>query len=114
MAGAGGLPRRAGVTSGGIVDSTAAERGTSASVLAIDAGQTGMKVRVPGGPGIADQLYEGIRTHEPLLPQLAEVARTAIARSGVTPDVLTAGVSGLTGKDADAAALLRLVRDTGI
>jgi glucosamine kinase len=101
------------VTSGGIADSAAAERGTSASVLAIDAGQTGMKVRVPGDPGIADQLYEGIRTHEPLLPQLAEVARTAIARS-VVPDVLTAGVSGLTEKDADAAGLLRLVRDTGI
>ena len=94
--------------------SAAAKRGTSASVLAIDAGQTGMKVRVRGGLGSDDQLYEGIRTHEPLLPQLADVARTAIARSRVTPDVLTAGVSGLTEKDADAAALLKLVRDTGI
>jgi N-acetylglucosamine kinase-like BadF-type ATPase len=83
-------------------------------VVAIDAGQTGMKVRVQGGLGSADQLFEGIRTHEPLLPQLAEVTRVALARSGVTPDVLTAGVSGLTEKDADAAALLRLVLDTGI
>jgi glucosamine kinase len=94
--------------------SAPAERGASASVLAIDAGQTGMKVRVRAGLGSHDQLFEGIRTHEPLLPQLAEVARSAMARSGVTPDVLTAGVSGLTQKDADAAALLRLVRDTGI
>ena len=114
MAGAGGLPRRAGLTSGRMVDAAAAGRGTPAGVLAIDAGQSGMKVRVRSGLGSHDQLYDGIRTHEPLLSQLAQVARTAMARSGVTPDVLTAGVSGLTEKDADAAVLLRLVRDAGI
>ena len=40
-------------------------------VLAIDAGQTGMKVRVSGTSGAdLDLLFPGIRTHEPLLPQL--------------------------------------------
>jgi glucosamine kinase len=96
------------------VDSAAARPGSTASVLAIDAGQTGMKVRVQDGLGSDEQLYAGIRTHEPLLPQLAEVALTAIDRSGVSPDVLTAGVSGLTEKDADATALLQLLQETGI
>ena len=52
-------------------------------MLAIDAGQTGMKVRVTAASRTTDDLvFEGIRTHEPLLPQLAEVARAAIVRCG--------------------------------
>ena len=38
-------------------------------------GQTGMKVRVSGtSRADLELLFPGIRTHEPLLPQLAEVA----------------------------------------
>ncbi|MFH8250563.1 N-acetylglucosamine kinase [Microbacterium sp. B2969] len=83
---------------------------TGMQVLAIDAGQTGMKVRVEG----ADVVFRGIDTHEPLLPQLADVVHGAIARTGSTPDIVTAGISGLTDRDADAALLLSLVRDTGV
>lgn len=85
-------------------------------VLAIDAGQTGMKVRLQLGTGeqLADEQFPGIRTHEPLLPQLADVVRATIARSGATPDIVTAGVSGLTDRDADAGALLALLLGTGI
>ncbi|WP_345801723.1 BadF/BadG/BcrA/BcrD ATPase family protein [Microbacterium sp. AZCO] len=83
---------------------------TGMQVLAIDAGQTGMKVRVEG----ADVVFRGIDTHEPLLPQLAEVVHGAIARTGSTPDIVTAGISGLTDRDADAGLLLSLVRDTGV
>lgn len=83
-------------------------------VIAIDAGQTGMKVRVQQGESRTDLLFGGIRTHEPLLPQLAGVVHAAIARTGARPRVVTAGISGLTDRDADAGALLNLLHDTGI
>jgi len=83
-------------------------------VLAIDAGQTGMKVRVRGAsqPDV-DLLFPGIRTHEPLLPQLAQVALRAAEQTGAHPDVVAAGVSGLTERESDAGRLLSLVRSTG-
>lgn len=84
------------------------------SVLAIDAGQTGMKVRLEGVDGRDDLVFGGIDTHEPLLPQLAEVVRASLARTRTRPEVVAAGISGLTDRDADAAALLALVSDTGI
>ena len=87
---------------------------TGASVLAIDAGQTGMKVRLQHGRDTQDVLFGGIRTHELLLPQLADVVHAAIRNTGATPEIVTAGISGLTDRDADAGALLRLLRDTGI
>ncbi|MEU1972220.1 BadF/BadG/BcrA/BcrD ATPase family protein [Microbacterium sp. NPDC019599] len=86
---------------------------TTTKVLAIDAGQTGMKVRVQAEGERGDLLFRGIDTSGPLLPQLADVVHGAIERTGITPDVVTAGVSGLTDKDADAAPLLALVRDAG-
>ncbi|GAA5200010.1 N-acetylglucosamine kinase [Microbacterium jejuense] len=72
------------------------------TVLAIDAGQTGIKVRAGG----QDLVFPGIDTHEELLPQLAAVTRAAIERSGAETSVVTAGVSGLTTREADAAGLL--------
>ncbi|RLK47856.1 N-acetylglucosamine kinase [Microbacterium telephonicum] len=84
------------------------------SVLAIDAGQTGMKVRVDTPDGRDELLFRGIDTHEPLLPQLAEVVRASLTRTHASPDVVAAGISGLTDRDADADALLALVAGTGI
>jgi len=72
------------------------------AVLAIDAGQTGIKVRAGG----QDLVFPGIDTHEELLPQLAAVVRAAFERTGADASVVTAGVSGLTTREADAAALL--------
>ena len=57
------------------------------TVLAIDAGQTGIKVRVREH----DIVFPGIRTGEPLLPQLAAVARAAIERTGAEVSVVSAG-----------------------
>ena len=48
-------------------------------VLAIDAGQSGIKVRAAAASG-GDLLFPGIRTGEPLLPQLASVVAETIAR----------------------------------
>ncbi|MFD4960900.1 N-acetylglucosamine kinase [Microbacterium sp. NPDC058389] len=72
------------------------------TVLAIDAGQTGIKVRTGG----QDLVFPGIDTHEELLPQLAAVVRAALDQTGADASVVTAGVSGLTTREADAAALL--------
>lgn len=75
-------------------------------VLAIDAGQTGIKVRVQRADGAStDLMYPGIRTHEPLIPQLGRVAESAAAKTGASIEVLTAGVSGLTALESDATAL---------
>jgi N-acetylglucosamine kinase-like BadF-type ATPase len=79
-------------------------------VLAIDAGQTGMKVRLDG----VEALFPGIGTHAPLLPQLAGVVRETVEKTGITPDAVAAGVSGLTDRDADAGRLLALVRGSGV
>lgn len=82
----------------------------TADVLAIDAGQTGIKVRVRE----QDLVFPGIRTDEPLLPQLAAVADATILRIGADVSVVTAGVSGLTTREADAAALLARIDDPAV
>ncbi|WP_438353657.1 N-acetylglucosamine kinase [Microbacterium sp. CJ88] len=82
------------------------------SVLAIDAGQTGIKVRVSGAT--EDRTFPGIRTDTPLLPQLAAVARAVLADAPGAADVVAAGVSGLTAAEADPAALAGLLEGTGV
>ncbi|MFT4215245.1 MAG: BadF/BadG/BcrA/BcrD ATPase family protein [Microbacterium sp.] len=87
---------------------------TTKSVLAIDAGQTKTKVRLHTPQRRDDLVFGGIDTHEALLPQLAAVVYAAVARTGAAPDVVAAGISGLTARDADADALLALVADAGV
>ncbi|MGM7697936.1 N-acetylglucosamine kinase [Microbacterium sp. A84] len=87
---------------------------TTRSVIAVDAGQSGIKVRVLTVERNDDLLFRGIDTHEPLLPQLAEVVRASISQTKAAPGILTAGISGLTARDADAGALLALTRPNGI
>lgn len=83
-------------------------------VLAIDAGQSDIKVRVDDGSRREDLTFRGIHTGIPLLPQLADVVRETLARTGTDLDVVTAGISGLTDRDADADALLALVQAEGV
>lgn len=83
-------------------------------VLAIDAGQSDIKVRVDDGTRREDLTFRGIHTGIPLLPQLADVVRETLARTGTDLDVVTAGISGLTDRDADADALLALVHSDGV
>lgn len=85
---------------------TGAETGGHGAVVAIDAGQTGMKIRLTReGAAPLEEVLPGIRTHEPLLPQLADAARAVSRAHDVRVDVLSAGVSGLTEAEADAGAL---------
>ncbi len=82
--------------------------------LSIDAGQTTMKVRVISGDHEHNLTFPGIRTDAPLLPQLAVVASEAATMTGVRPEIMTAGVSGLTLADSDPAALAAMLRVAGI
>ena len=84
---------------------------TDAAVsLALDAGQTGIKVRISrAGAQPVDRVFPGVRTDMPLLPQLAGVARESAA--GAPVEVLSAGVSGLTSAEDDPAELRALVHD---
>jgi glucosamine kinase len=75
------------------------------SILAIDAGQSGIKVRHIDGGAVRDWAGPGIRTDLPLLPQLAEVLAEAARRGGQAGSI-GIGVSGLTDGAANADALL--------
>ncbi|HEU0180858.1 MAG TPA: hypothetical protein VFR16_01620, partial [Agromyces mariniharenae] len=68
--GAGGAPEAAHAGSGG-----GAPAGGS---LAIDAGQSGIKVRHADAAGASEWAGPGIRTDLPLLPQLARVIEQAL------------------------------------
>jgi len=87
---------------------------TGPVVLAIDAGQTGIKTRVQGDGPTREDVFPGIRTHAPLLPQLAQVARAVLERTHAPVSTVTAGVSGLTSAEADAGALRSLLAGTGV
>jgi glucosamine kinase len=85
---------------------------TDAAALAIDAGQTGMKIRmtVPGAEP-RESTLPGVRTDQELIPQLAAAAREAAA--GMRIAEVSAGVSGLTRRESDATALLDATQDLG-
>ncbi|MDR1237165.1 MAG: ATPase [Propionibacteriaceae bacterium] len=78
--------------------------------LAIDSGQTGIKVRA----GSASATYPGIRTNVPLFPQLAEVIQAAAGQFGITPDQVAIGTTGLTAVEADPAELLASLIPAGV
>lgn len=84
------------------------------AVLAIDAGQTGIKTVVRHDGAVHEDVFPGIRTHEPLLPQLAAVARATITATGAPVTVVAAGVSGLTTAETDADSLRDLLRGTSV
>ena len=77
------------------------------ALLAIDAGQTGIKTRlVTPDAAPREALFPGVLNDRPLLPQLSSVV-TAVSRdAGAAPHTVTFGVSGLTDADAEASALL--------
>jgi N-acetylglucosamine kinase-like BadF-type ATPase len=83
--------------------------------LAIDAGQTGIKVRVRRSGALSgEHVMPGVRTNEPLLPQLAAVVKALTDTPEACIDVIAAGVSGLTAGDADASVLMALLGDVRV
>ena len=88
-------------------------RTPSGSVLAVDAGQTGIKVRHRDAEGRASEWsLPGVRTDIPLLPQLGQVLQDAAARIPGAHRV-GLGVSGLTAVETDPDALLAFARVLG-
>lgn len=77
--------------------------------IALDVGQTTMKVRATGG---REASYPGVVTSRPVLPQLAEALARATAEFGPA-DAVAIGSSGLTKAASDPAELLRLARAEG-
>lgn len=93
---------------------TAAPAGHGTHALALDAGQTTTKARLTRADGtVVDRSYPGVRTHEPLLPQLAAIARDAHREFDLPLHTVAFGSSGLTDADADAAQLLAALRGIG-
>lgn len=77
-------------------------------LLAVDAGQTGIKTRLLSADGaVQEWLFPGVFTNQPLLPQLAAVVAEVIRVTGSAPHTVSLGVSGLTDADAEAEALLQ-------
>ncbi|WP_307369727.1 N-acetylglucosamine kinase [Microbacterium sp. W4I4] len=85
-----------------------AQHESGSPLLAIDAGQTGIKTRLLRADGSAhDDLFAGVLTDRPLLTQLTSVVESALRSADVAPLTVTFGVSGLTDADAEAQALLQ-------
>ncbi|MEN2738113.1 BadF/BadG/BcrA/BcrD ATPase family protein [Microbacterium sp. X-17] len=84
---------------------------TSSVLLGIDVGQTGMRARVVrDGSLVLEGEASGVRTDEAVLPQVAAFAREIAAAAGGV-DAVTAGISGLTSAEHDAAAFRTLLAD---
>ncbi|MDQ0894220.1 N-acetylglucosamine kinase [Agromyces ramosus] len=75
-------------------------------LLAIDAGQSGIKVRHQGAGARREWTSPAIRTDLPLLPQLIGVIDEAASR-GAHAEAVGIGVSGLTRHEFDAEPLFR-------
>lgn len=78
--------------------------------LAIDSGQTEIKTKVSES---ALTSFAGIRTNEPLLPQLANTIAATIQRFGEVQEVAI-GTTGLTTIEDDPTALLGIVAPLGV
>ncbi|WP_420174299.1 N-acetylglucosamine kinase [Luteococcus sp. OSA5] len=90
---------------------------TGEAVLAMDAGQTGVRVQLRHGTQIVhEQEFPGVITDRPVVPQLAQFALQALhdaAPGGDAPRVLAVGSSGLTGTES-AGELKELVAAAGL
>lgn len=86
---------------------------TEASLLAVDAGQSGIRCRVVVDGVVTDEFdRSGVRTDLRVLPQMAECAAMAAER-GHAPGTMALGVSGLV-EDDHATELLDLVAPYGV
>lgn len=78
------------------------------ALLAIDAGQTGIKTRLRRADGSThDDVFPGVLTDRPLVAQLTDVVEKALQAADAVPSTITFGVSGLTDAAADAEQLLQ-------
>ncbi|MBS3179057.1 MULTISPECIES: N-acetylglucosamine kinase [unclassified Pseudoclavibacter] len=82
-----------------------------APVLAIDAGQSGIRSQIDAGEV---RSFAAIRTDLPLAPQLASVVEQSLRESGLTGVTVSGGVSGVTHAQTVADELALLVEPFGV
>ena len=82
--------------------------------VSIDGGQSGSRVRVAIDGTTTDRDDGPIFTSRPVVEQVAEIARRALADAPVQATTLTAGVSGLTPDQSRPERLLALTADLGV
>ncbi len=82
----------------------------STNLLAVDGGQTGIKLRWNLQGAAGELLLPGVRTHQPILPQLAAAIDKAAQQAGGKFHVVAVGATGLTRAEHDAGALLGLLQ----
>lgn len=87
---------------------------TAHFILAIDGGQTGIKVRSLDESEPFENTYPGIRTSQPLLDQLAEAIVWATTDSGRQFSTVAIGTTGLTAADDDPHLILSLAAAVGV
>jgi glucosamine kinase len=85
---------------------------TTTASLALDAGQTGIRVRITSTGFARD--YPGAQTNRDLLPQLAEAVCAAASEFGGPLGTVAIGTTGLTEADNDPGRLRALCADAGV
>lgn len=82
--------------------------------VSIDGGQSGARIRVDAD-GRTSEFDDGpVYTSRPVVEQVAEIARRALANAPVRPTTLAVGVSGLTPEQSRPEQLLALTTDLGV
>ena len=85
----------------------------TADLLVMDAGQTGVRTQLRSAGQVLDgREYPGVMTDQPLLPQLADLARAALTDMDASVPLLAVGSSGLT-PEMDVDDLLADLADLG-
>lgn len=82
------------------------------AALAIDAGQTGIKVRAVGGDFAAS--FPGVQTSRPVLPQLAEAVLASARTLGARVTAVAVGATGLSEAEDDPGRLRELCAAAGV
>lgn len=80
--------------------------------IAVDAGQTGIRLRTHEGGDAVEADFAGVLTDRPLMPQLAQAITTFVQTNALRPDAVGVGCSGLV--TPEAGELAGLLAGTGI
>ena len=84
---------------------------TAHTVIAIDSGQTAIKVRLGGQESLS---FPGLRANSSPLPQIADVVGRVVEHAGAGPFKVYVGTCGFSQRDNDPEELLRLCEPYGV
>lgn len=78
-------------------------------LLAVDGGQSGIKIRLEVNGESTEEKFPGVQTDEAVLPQLARVIQHVIAQSTSPITTVAVGTTGLVKAEHDASQLFGLI-----